>query len=193
MDPQSETERRNTNRRDRFASEEGIELSQEEKARFIEALNGPIYLKTRVCKPLLERLDALLSTGGASYTSLSVEHVLPQTVTANSEWATLFPDIKVRDEWTHRLANLVLLTSRINTKASNWNFGRKKREYFETEDGRSPFPITQSVLEATAWNLETLRERQKKYLRKLCDHWALGDPEITLGNAVTPGATKELA
>jgi hypothetical protein len=44
----------------------GMELSSEEQARFLEALDGPLYLKSRVCKPVLQRLDEALSSGGAS-------------------------------------------------------------------------------------------------------------------------------
>jgi Protein of unknown function (DUF1524) len=66
------------------------------------------------------KLHEALSAGGASYDELvSIEHVLPQTVDEKSEWATLFPDEAQRAEWTHRLANLVFLTRRINTRASS--------------------------------------------------------------------------
>jgi hypothetical protein len=70
----------------------GLGLSGEEQYRFLQGLSGPIYLMTRVCKPVLQRLDEALSTGGASYDELvSIEHVLPQTVQEGSEWAKLFP------------------------------------------------------------------------------------------------------
>jgi hypothetical protein len=96
---------------------------------------------------VLQRLDEALSTGGASYDDLvSIEHVLPQTVEKESEWATLFPEEGRRNEWTHRLGNLVFLTHRINTRALNWEFERKKKEYFSSTDGSSPFVITQDGL-----------------------------------------------
>jgi hypothetical protein len=60
---------------------DGIELSDQEQAEFLLALEGPLYLRNRVCKPVLQRLDEALSTMGASYDDLiSIEHVLPQTV-----------------------------------------------------------------------------------------------------------------
>jgi hypothetical protein len=117
-----------------------------------------LYLKTRVCKPVLQRLDEALSSGGASYDELiSIEHVLPQTVDTASEWATLFQDEAERTQWTHRLANLVLLTRRINTRASNWDFERKKREYFSSKDGSSPFVLTQGVLRTPSWSTDHLK------------------------------------
>ena len=96
------------------------------------------------------------SSGGASYDELvSIEHVLPQTVEDGSEWAILFPDEQERSDWTHRLANLVFLTHRINTRASNWDFDRKKKEYLASGDGSSPFVITQGVLQTDKWTGRT--------------------------------------
>jgi hypothetical protein len=137
-------------------------------------LSGPLYQITRVCKPVLQRLDEALSSGGASYDELvSIEHVLPQTVEDGSEWASLFPDEHERSAWTHRLANLVFLTHRINTRASNWDFERKKKEYFASSDGSSPFVITQGVLQTNKWTAEHLALRQKQLLERLWQVWRL--------------------
>ena len=134
----------------------------------------PTVSKSRVCKPVLQRLDEALSAGGASYDELvSIEHVLPQTVETGSEWEDLFPDEAVREEWTHRLANLVFLTRRINTRASNWDFETKKEKYFQSEDGTSPFPLTQGVLMTDAWTLDHLKQRQKQLIGVLCKVWEL--------------------
>jgi hypothetical protein len=130
--------------------------------------------KAKVCKPVMQRLDEALSSGGASYDQLvSIEHVLPQTVDGESECAKLFPDEKLRAEWTHRLANLVFLTQRINTRASNWDFERKKSEYFASEDGTSPFPLTQAVLQTSTWSVEHLNARQMTLVDTLAKVWRL--------------------
>jgi hypothetical protein len=154
---------------------EGPALSEAEQREFIGELSGALYLKHRVAKPVLQRLDEALSSGGATYYDqlISIEHVLPQTVEAGSEWSALFPDEAVRAEWTHRIANLVFLTRRINTRASNWDFGRKKKEYFMSADGWSPFVLTQDVLRTDAWTLEHLEERQKVLISKLRVLWKL--------------------
>jgi hypothetical protein len=78
-----------------------------------------------------------------------------------------------RSEWTHRVANLVFLTHRINIRASNWDFERKKKEYFTSADGWSPFPITQAVLQADMWTPEFLANRQRKMLERLASIWNL--------------------
>jgi hypothetical protein len=131
------------------------------------------YRKSRVCKPVLQRLDEALASGGATYEEVvSIEHVLPQTVEEGSEWAVLFPDQTLRDEWTHRLANLVLLTRRINTRASNWDF-KKKREYFGSKDGAPPFVITQGVLQTDRWTVTYLQKRQELLISILAKLWKL--------------------
>lgn len=159
----------------------GLNLSPTEQNEFLKALDGPLYEKSRVCKPVMQRLDEALSTGGASYDNLvSIEHVLPQTVEEGSEWASLFPDGKERSEWIHRIANLVFLTHRINSRASNWEFGKKKKEYFVSIDGSSPFPITQTVLQADKWTPEFLAGRQQKLVAKLAEIWKVASyPDLS--------------
>lgn len=174
----------------------GLGLSDIEQVQFVEALEGPVYLRGRVCKPVLQRLDEALSAGGANYDdmALSIEHVLPQTVAEGSEWASLFPDPSERGYWTHRIANLVLLTKRINTRASNWDFDRKKREYFASKDGTSPFPLTQGVLHTGTWSVEDLIKRQAQLIQKLGVVWTLlpvGAHQPTRPDE--PGETEEVA
>ena len=153
---------------------DALTLSLGEQTEFVEALSGPLYKKVRVCKPVLQRLDEALSSGGATYDELvSIEHVLPQTVDAGSEWAALFPDEAQREKWTHRIANLVFLTQRINTRASNWDFERKKKEYFGSKDGASPFVLTQAVMRTPQWTVDGLEHRQKCLLTTLCKVWSL--------------------
>lgn len=157
-----------------YVSKEALTLSAAEQARFLSALSGPLYTVTRVCKPVMQRLDEALSSGGASYDKLvSIEHVLPQTVNDDSEWAILFPQEELRTRWTHRLANLVFLTRRINIKASNWDFLKKKEKYFASEDGSSPFVLTQGVLQTDRWDPEHLIARQTKVIGTLAKVWSL--------------------
>ncbi|MHC8491243.1 DUF262 domain-containing protein [Thalassospira sp. SM2505] len=152
-----------------------LQLTAEEKASIIEALNGPIYLQTRVRMPLLLRLDSLLSDSGVSYEHkvLSIEHVLPQNPDANSEWLSLFHDPETRNLWTHRLANLVLLSRQKNSQAKNFDFGRKKTEYFQKK-GVATFALTSQVLNEPNWTIDVLEKRQKELLKVLISEWRLG-------------------
>jgi hypothetical protein len=169
-------------RPDREATDVGISLTEDEQQSFLRVLSGPLYQLTQVCKPVMQRLDEALSSGGAKYEDpISIEHVLPQTVSEGSEWSVSFPDEQERVAWTHRLANLVFLTRRINIRASNWHFERKKKEYFSSDDGSSPFVITQGVLRTENWCPRHLEQRQRELLLKLCDVWRLNSKGIEDG------------
>ena len=162
------------NNEDIHAQEAPLQLTEDEKLSILDALNSPIYLQTRVRMPLLLRLDSLLSDGGVSYDHkvLSIEHVLPQNPNANSEWLKLFPDQETRDLWTHRLANLVLLSRHKNSQAKNFDFGRKKSEYFQKK-GVATFALTSQVLNQPDWTLDVLKGRQNELLKTLQREWLL--------------------
>ena len=152
----------------------GLILSDEDIGYFLDALDGPIYLKSRVVKPLLLRLDLALSDGSAiyDYPTISVEHVCPQTIETGSQWDDWFSDREARDHWLHRVANLVLLTHRKNSSARNWDFDRKKSAYFVKDDA-CPFLLTQQVLDSTEWTPETLKDRQMAVLQTLSNSWGI--------------------
>jgi hypothetical protein len=158
---------------------QGLALSPEEQNRFLSALSGALYPMTRVCKPVLQRLDESLAAGGATYDTLvSIEHVLPQTVEKGSEWENLFPSEAERSEWTHRIGNLVLLTRRINSSASNWDFKTKKEKYFQSKKGASTFALTLRVIQKDAWTVSTLEMNQKELIEKLKEVWQLSSPNV---------------
>ena len=149
-------------------------MTEDEKTHVREAINGPIYLQPRVCMPLLLRRDSELAEDGVTYEQkvLSVEHVLPQTPSEASVWLDWFPDAEQREAWTHRLANLVLLSRRKNAQAQNFDFERKKNEYFR-RNGVTTFAITSQVLQRADWTLEVLEERQEELTGSLAAAWRL--------------------
>jgi hypothetical protein len=124
---------------------------------------------------LMLRLESLVSDGSKKQTFdyLSLEHVLPQTPSAGSDWLKWFPDEEEREAWTHRLANLVPLHTRKNPAASNFNFANKKDVYFKGKGTASPFVLTQEVRSEQDWTPELLDERQRRLLAVLKQHWNL--------------------
>lgn len=153
----------------------GLDLDQGDVSRLFDELDGPIYTKSRVlAKPLLLRLDQALTEGSAYYDfpTISVEHVCPQTITAGSVWDNWFSDREQHDDWLHRLANLVLLSHRKNSAASNWDLERKKTKYFVRGD-RTPFTLTGEVLSVDEWTPQYLKERQRLLLAALATEWDL--------------------
>lgn len=161
---------------DLYATGSPLQLSPEERTDAGERLNGPFYesFSARARTTLLLRIDALLSGGGAQYDYkvVTVEHVLPQTPPAHSEWTAWFPEQNERDLWTHRLGNMALLTRKKNTAASNYDFDRKKQAYFAV-NGISPFVLTTQVLQQQQWTPLVLEQRQAELLTKLKQHWRL--------------------
>ena len=55
----------------------------------------------------------------------------------------------------------VLLSSQKNSQAKNFDFGRKKTEYFQKE-GVATFALTSQVLNEPNWTIDVLQQRQKK-------------------------------
>lgn len=159
---------------DLYRENSPLQLTDGERERILEVLDSDLYHVPRIPRPVLLRLDAALSAGEARYDHkiISIEHVLPQNPPLDSEWLEWFPDEEMRGEWTHRLGNLVLLSKRKNGQASNFDFQRKKREYFQ-RNGVSPFAITTEVINEEKWTPEMLEDRQERLLEKLKGVWRL--------------------
>ncbi|MCI0558574.1 MAG: HNH endonuclease family protein, partial [Nitrososphaera sp.] len=120
-------------------------------------------------------LDAELSEGEASYkfSTITVEHVLPQNPTPNSIWMKWFLNLEERERNVHRLGNLVLLSRKKNSQAQNYDFEIKKQKYFSTKKGISPFALTTQVLQQKEWTPEVIEQRQKKLIDVLKKIWRL--------------------
>ena len=153
-----------------------VDLGPEEKSEMLQVLDGDIYLMTaRRRNHLLLRLDAFLGDGAATYDNglLTIEHVLPQTVDPASNWQTLWPDEALRKRWVHRLANLVPLTQKRNSKAQNYDFDKKKSAYFGGKHGVSSYVLTTQVLNASSWTPAVVEQRQSDLIDVLATRWDL--------------------
>ncbi|WP_208729846.1 DUF262 domain-containing protein [Corallococcus exercitus] len=140
------------------------------------ALDGDLYLLTKVRMYVLTRLDELLSDAGATYDheTLTVEHVLPQSPAEGSRWREWFPEVQQREEWVHRLGNLVLLTRRKNAEASNLDFEEKKSKYFHSPKTKSAvLALTVEVLREARWTPEVLEQRHQRLVETLGKAWRI--------------------
>ena len=163
-----------SDRDDLYTEDSPLQLSGQEKTEITKALDGPIYLLSRVPLYVLLRLDNELSSGSATYNYpvISIEHVLPQKPEPDSEWIGNFPDDDEREKRTHLLGNLVLLSRRKNSSASNYNFEKKKKKYF-TKEGASPFVLTSQVIQENVWTPTVIDRRQGDLLDTLKKAWRL--------------------
>lgn len=86
------------------------------------------------------------------------------------EW---WPGQTAREKEVHRLGNLALLNRRQISAAKNWEFGTKKKKYFQKRTGGSPFQITSRVLKETEWKPAVLTRHQTETVAKLKEVWGM--------------------
>ncbi len=152
-----------------------LRTDPDDQVKVVQLLDGPVHgVRTvaRFTRPLLQRLNLALSEEGVTYSGRTptVEHVLPQNPADSSEWLAKFPDEDDRLEWTNRLANLVLLSRNKNARAQNYDFKRKKQEYFQ-RDGVTTFALTVQVINETEWTPQVLERRQKNLIDVFRKEW----------------------
>jgi len=152
-----------------------FQLSPDEMAETRDRLADRLYLVAPVRKYVLLRLDDLLAKQpGVSYQHkmITVEHVLPQNPKDDSTWMRDFTD-EQRLHWTHRLGNLVLLNRAKNSEAQNYDFTKKKANYFTSAHGSAVFALTTQVLTVNEWTPEVVEHRQSELLVQLYKEWEL--------------------
>lgn len=128
-------------------------------------LNQDVYGE-KYCKYILLKLEYLESEHNVErkYSSVSVEHVLPQNFTDSSLWKNDFTT-EQHEEWKHKIANLILISRRKNSSASNYEFKNKKEKYFK---GRiSDLVRSQKILRYDKWTCEVLKRRQEDIIKEL--------------------------
>lgn len=154
---------------------QAFDLTPEEVAETRDRLADRIYQVAPVRKYVLLRLDELLAKQpGVSYqhNMITVEHVLPQNPKDDSRWKADFTDDE-RLYWTHRIGNLVLLNRAKNSEAQNYDFAKKKANYFTGANGSAVFALTTQVLTLEEWTPAVIHDRQRGLLALLHHEWAL--------------------
>lgn len=152
-----------------------FDLTPEELAETKDRLADRLYLVAPVRKYVLLRLDDLLAKQpGVSYQHkmITVEHVLPQNPKDGSVWKQDFTE-EERLHWTHRLGNLVLLNRAKNSEAQNYDFVKKKANYFTSANGSAVFALTTQVLTQAEWIPAVIEARQTDLLAILHKEWEL--------------------
>ena len=163
-----------------YSSDSPLQLTGEEKRDILNTLDGDLYLIPKIRLYVMLRLDNAFLDNGLSnpkvlydFSSITIEHILPQNPTNRSEWETLFPSQQQREKYLHRIGNLVLLSRKKNSEAQNFDFKKKKAKYFTTKTGVSPFALTTQVLNEQEWTPEVIQQWQQKRIDKLKKVWRL--------------------
>ena len=145
-------------------------------------LDGAIYGR-RFAKYVLLRLEYLLASHAAPLNlpdEISVEHILPQTPSATSQWVKDFTE-EQRECWLHRLGNLMLLSRRKNTSLGNLDYVEKRKRYFE--DRVESLPNSQRLLATAAFDLPYLETRHEDLLDRLANSYGELAPYSCGGSA----------
>jgi len=155
---------------DVFTADPGFSFDMEGFNRSAEAA---VYGR-RFTRYLLLKLDYLYAdhSNRMSLEYLSVEHVLPQNPKPDSQWCKDFTE-EQRQQWTHRLGNLVLITTRKNTSQGNRDYADKKSRYFDKRVSTCPNSLR--VLTNQQWTPVELEANHKSVLSKLREHYGFNE------------------
>lgn len=141
-------------------------LFQTDANELINRLDSNVYGR-RFARYILLKYEYLLGDNTvhlSNYKTISVEHVLPQNPKEDSQWREVFSNSE-REEWTHKLANLVLISKRKNSSLSNLDFEEKNKRYLK---GRiDVFPSNKIFQTYSMWDTAVLKDRQEVMLKKL--------------------------
>lgn len=143
-----------------------------DKDSFLRVLDGSIYGK-RFARYLLLKLDYFYQNHDQKmhFETLSVEHILPQNPAENSQWVKNFTT-QQRDEWTHKLGNLVLITRRKNTSQGRLDFTEKVEKYFEKNIDTCPNSL-RVLKKYRQWTLAELQENHSTVLSKIREQYGI--------------------
>lgn len=137
---------------------------------FLNTLNSQIYGK-RFTKYILYKLDYLYGNTDQINVpkTISVEHILPQNPKEDSQWKKDFTD-EEREEWTHKIGNLVLISRRKNSSQGRLDFKDKKSKYFTKNI--ELFKTSLTVMSTyDDWKPIELKNNHKEVLLKICNHY----------------------
>jgi hypothetical protein len=148
-----------------------LELTEKEQMKFIETLNRS-RKRDRQRRLLLMRLEAAMPNGSLleMTNDVTVEHILPKA--GGGWWDERFPDKVMRNEASHLLGNLTLVTDAQNTACGNKGYGEKRKIYFGTQN--APIhALTRDIAGIDDWTMRTIEERHERLVRILCEDWGL--------------------
>ena len=140
------------------------------KREFLNQLDTAAVYGRRFARYILYKLDMIY--GGKSNRlqppkEISVEHILPQNPSGDSQWCKDFsPD--QRNEWTDRLGNLVLISRRKNTAQGRLDYDLKKSRYFAKNV--ETFPNSLRILQNSAWTPDILSANHAAVLTTLHEY-----------------------
>ncbi len=137
---------------------------------FMNVLSENIYGR-RFARYVLYKLDYLYGNSDKINVPsvITVEHILPQTPKDDSQWKSDFTD-KEREEWTHKIGNLVLISRRKNSSQGRKDYEDKKTKYFKNniELFRNSLRVFNTY---EKWTPSEIGGNQQEVLEKIKQHY----------------------
>jgi hypothetical protein len=125
------------------------------------------YLLMRLTDHLAGRLES------ASFPDdMTIEHVLPRKLSANSQWRGWFADPTDREQYTESLGNLLLVTKSQNDRAGNLPFAQKRDIYFPPSPAPCP-AINLALRDLSEWKPAQIKARETDMLNLIETLWGL--------------------
>jgi len=147
-----------------------------DKESFIREIRGPVYGRS-FARYLLLKLDYFWADHGHPMpVELSVEHILPQNPAEKSNWVTDF-STEERDEWTHKIGNLVLITGNKDSELGRLDYPIKVKRYFEKRINTMPRAV-HAFKDITEWTPKELKEIHQEALEELCTLYGINQADI---------------
>ena len=142
---------------------------------FLRQLETDTIYGRRFARYILRKIDYLLQgplhqEKRTDFNQMSVEHILPQTPKDDSQWVKDFT-LEEREEWTHKLGNLVLISRRKNSGQGRLDFQQKKEKYFKSSI--EAFPNSIKVMQKAEWTIDELKTNHIDLMSKIKSHYNL--------------------
>lgn len=112
-----------------------IHLFTFDKELFLNNIQTDVYRKS-YAKTLLLMLEYMYQDNSIlhTYSFVSIEHILPQNPSPNSQWCTNYTD-EERINNVDKIGNLCIIGRRKNTSLGNLDYQNKRKRYFEKNIG----------------------------------------------------------
>jgi len=137
------------------------------------------FILAKICDQSKD--SSLLHQIKDKHIKLSVEHIMPQTISNSDKWKRELGDNyeQIHSKWLHSLANLTL--TGYNSEYSNKSFSDKKT-LKDIGFNDSPLKINQHIATYDSWNEASLELRTKWLLEQIKNIWSYPTTTLPLSN-----------
>ena len=147
--------------------------AQEQKQILFQIASGGKKKGGKLCRQLLMRMQGHLAGAPSDIgpDDLTLEHILPETMSRKSEWRNGFDDRQHQHYW-RSIGNMMLIGRKANHEGRNAPF-TKKLELYRQDRLASSLAINAEVLQASDWTPKMIQAREDRMLDIARSMWGL--------------------